>query len=275
MKNKLLKLLIFLGQNSFFTRGKIRNELLKIINKMINYQSSEDPINSRIQTTVNGVPFYFYFDGMSEVKQIFGRYNKKEINFLKNKMKEGSVFVDVGSNIGFYSQNIASIFPKVKFSKILSIEPNPTLIKRHNDNIALLSKKIKNIEKKIFLENCAIGELNKNTFLDLNEGYGSARVIEESGEKSIQVSMKPLIEILKKNNIEFITCLKIDIEGYEDKALFPFFESAPKTLYPQNIVLEYTSQMEWENKNLIKYMLNIGYIQILKTRANICFSLNI
>ena len=225
MKKLLLRTLIFLGQHLFFVRGKIRNLLLKIIESIINFQISENPINSRIQTTVNGVPFYFYFDGMSEVKQMFGNYNKKEISFLKNQMKDGSVFVDIGSNIGFYSQNIASIFPEIKFSKIISIEPNLLLIKRHRDNIFLLNQKKTGIESKIFLENYAIGESNRDIYLNLNQGYGNARIAETSGKGNIQVAMKPLIEILKKNKIEFATCLKIDIEGYEDRALIPFFSS--------------------------------------------------
>lgn len=273
MKQILLKILIFIGQRFFFVRGKVRKILLGIINSIINYQTLDDPINSRVLTSVNGVPFYFYFDGMSEVKQIFGNYNKKEINFLKNCMNENSVFIDIGSNIGFYSQNIASIFPKIKFSKIISIEPNQTLIKRHNDNIFLLSKKIKGIEKKIYLENCAVGPTNKKTFLNLNEGYGNARIVENSGEETIHVIMKPLIEILKEKNVDFITCLKIDIEGFEDRALTPFFESAPKNLYPQHIVLEYTSQAEWKNKNLIRFFYDLGYVEKLKTRANMCLSL--
>ena len=43
-----------------------------------------------------------------------------------------------------------------------------------------------------------------------------------------------LIDILQKNNINYITNLKIDIEGYEDRALKPFFDKASKKLYPKN-----------------------------------------
>tara|TARA_Y100000741_G_scaffold364817_1_gene357182 strand:- start:9738 stop:10565 length:828 start_codon:yes stop_codon:yes gene_type:complete len=275
MKKLLLMTLVFFGQKIFFVRGKLRNALLRIINSIINYQVSDDPSNKRIQASVNGVPFHFYFDGMSDTKQIFGNYNKKEIKFIKNQMKDGSIFIDIGSNIGFYSQNIASIFPKIKFEKIISIEPNPILIKRHSENLSLLNQKIKGMENKIYLENYAIGESNANTFLDLNEGYGSARVIEKNGSKTIPIKMKTLLEILEKNNIKFITCLKIDIEGHEDKALLPFFKSAPKALYPEHIVLEYTSQNEWRNKDFIKYIINLGYIEKFKTRGNICLSLNI
>ena len=267
--------LIFLGQRLFFIRGSIRNILIKIIKYIVDYQVSEDPIKSRIQTSVKGIPFFLYFDGMSDVKQVFGSYNKQEITFIKKNITDNSVFIDIGSNIGFYSQNIASLFPKVKFSKIVAIEPNPILIKRHEDNISLLKKKIKGLDNKIFLENYAIGEFEKDLYLDLNLGYGSARVIENKIKNSINIKMQPLLDILKKNQIERIDCLKIDIEGYEDRALKPFFQNASKNLYPKHMVLEHTSQSEWEDKNFIKFLLSLGYKKINKTRGNLCLSLKI
>ncbi len=272
MKLLLIKLLIFAGQHFFFVRGKLRNILIRAVRSIINYKIDNNPLNTRIKSSVNGVPFYFYFDALSEVKQVFGNYNKKEIDFLKKKMKSGSVFVDIGSNVGFYSQNIASIFPKIKFSKILSIEPNYILVNRHKDNIDLLSKKIRGIENKIFIENYAVGEFSQDIYLNLKEGYGSASIVTQPDDNSVRVKMKPLIEILTKNQIQFITCLKIDIEGYEDQALIPFFKHAPKTLYPQHIVLE-TGHSGWENKDLVKFIVNYGYVQKFKTRGNLCLSL--
>ena len=86
--------------------------------------------------------------------------------------------------------------------------------------------------------------------------------------------MITLLDLLKKHEIEYITNLKIDIEGYEDKALKPFFDSAPNKLYPKNIVIEYTSQNEWEDRDFINYLLNKGYKQIMRTRGNLCLSLD-
>jgi len=79
---------------------------------------------------------------MSETKQLFGSYNKKEINFLK----------------------------------IIAIEPNPILVKRIKDNVSLLENNIPEITDKIIIENYAIGLEKKEIFLDLDEGYGNARV---------------------------------------------------------------------------------------------------
>ena len=272
---KLIGLLIFFGQKLFFVRGIFRKLLITSIHRLISFDPSKDPTESRVDTVVDGVPFFFYFDGMSETKQILGSYNKKEINFIKNNTNKNSIFIDIGANIGFYSQNIAATFNNTKFSKIIAIEPNPVLVRRIEDNITLLETTIPNIKNRVIIENCAVGSSKEDIYLDLNEGYGNARVKSKKSNTAIPIKMLSLLEIIKKNKIEYITNLKIDVEGYEDKALKPFFENAPSELFPQNIVIEYTSQSEWEDKKFIKYLLEKGYKEVIKTRGNLCLSLNV
>ena len=272
---KLIGLLIFFGQKLFFVRGIFRKLLITSIHRLISFDPSKDPTESRVGTVVDGVPFFFYFDGMSETKQILGSYNKKEINFIKNNTNKNSIFIDIGANIGFYSQNIAATFNSTKFSKIIAIEPNPVLVRRIEDNITLLETTIPNIKNRVIIENCAVGSSKDDIYLDLNEGYGNARVKSKKSNTAIPIKMLSLLEIIKKNKIEYITNLKIDVEGYEDKALKPFFENAPSELFPQNIVIEYTSQSEWEDKKFIKYLLEKGYKEVIKTRGNLCLSLNV
>jgi FkbM family methyltransferase len=272
---KLIGLLIFFGQKLFFVRGIFRKLLITSIHRLISFDPSKDPTESRVGTVVDGVPFFFYFDGMSETKQILGSYNKKEINFIKNNTNKNSIFIDIGANIGFYSQNIAATFNSTKFSKIIAIEPNPVLVRRIEDNITLLETTIPNIKNRVIIENCAVGSSKEDIYLDLNEGYGNARVKSKKSNTAIPIKMLSLLEIIKKNKIEYITNLKIDVEGYEDKALKPFFENAPSELFPQNIVIEYTSQSEWEDKKFIKYLLEKGYKEVIKTRGNLCLSLNV
>ena len=110
--------------------------------------------------------------------------------------------------------------------------------------------------------------------LDINEGYGNARIINDKRTTAITVQIVTLLELMKKHNIDYITNLKIDVEGYEDRALKPFFESAPKTLFPKNIVIEYTSQHEWGDKDFVNYLMKKGYRLKMRTRGNLCLSLN-
>ena len=275
IKNYMLViLLVFISQRLFFVRGKLKRSLTFFIHKLIDYNPSKDIEESKIKTVVNRVPFFFYFDGMSETKQIFGAYNKKEINFLKRHTVKDSVFIDIGANIGFYTQNIAATFNRIDFLKIIAIEPNPILAKRLNDNISLLKINLPKIKDKIIIENCAIGPSSKNTHLELLGGYGNASINDKSSDTTIDIKMSSLLEITKRNNIDYITNLKIDIEGYEDRALKPFFENAPESLYPKNIVIEYTSKHVWEDKEFIEYLLSKNYHIVLKTRGNLCLSIN-
>ena len=272
-KYKLVNFLIYIGQRLFFVRGIIKRSLTTKIHNLINYDSSKDPIESRVSTVVDRVPFYFYFDGMSETKQLFGSYNKKEMNFLKKNTVPESVFVDIGANIGFYTQNIASTFPQSNFSKIIAIEPNPILVDRIKDNLSLLYNDIPETTKRIIVENYAIGLEKKEIYLDLSEGYGNARVKDNKNLEAIKINMISLLELIKKNDVKYITNLKIDVEGYEDRALKPFFENAPFSLFPKNMIIEYTSKNEWEDKNFINYLLDMGYKEIIRTRGNLCLSL--
>ena len=271
---KIAEFIILVSQNLFFIRGKIRNFIFRSLEIIINYNINADPKTSRIKTKVDGVPFYIYFDLMSDVKMAFGSYNKKEINFIKQNMKANSTFIDIGSNMGFYTMNIAAIFPKTDFFKILSIEANPVMIERQMENIELLNQEIKGVKDKIILENYALSNIQGNLQLDLEHGYGSASISENQTKKSITVKSSTLMDILLKNKINSITCLKIDIEGHEDKALIPFFKEAQKSLYPLNIVMEFTSQQEWKlEPNLIKFLEQIGYKTQFNTRGNICLRL--
>ena len=272
-KIKLAQIIIFIGQNLFFVRGKVRNFFWRFILAMINYDIKSNPKNSRVKTSVNSVPFFFYFDYLSDVKLAFGNYNLREIDFIKKNMNDGSVFVDIGSNIGFYTMNIAYIFPKINFFKIISIEPNPIMIERQIENIELLENKIKGVKDKIFLENYAISDSERDLQLNFEKGYGPAVLTEESTEKTISVKTTTLEKILKKNNITRINCLKIDVDGHEDLALLPFFKSTEKSLFPLHMVIEHTSNSIWRYKDLMGFLSQIGYKTILKTRSNTCLSL--
>ena len=44
----------------------------------------------------------------------FGDYEKKELNITKSLFKDGQTFIDIGSNIGWYSLNIANYFKNSK-----------------------------------------------------------------------------------------------------------------------------------------------------------------
>ena len=68
-----------------------------------------------------------------------------------------------------------------------------------------------------------------------------------------------------------IDSMKIDIEGFEDQALFPFFDESPEKLWPRCIVIEPNSK-SWKI-DILKHLETLGYQRTDKTRGNIILTL--
>ncbi len=76
-----------------------------------------------------------------------------------------------------------------------------------------------------------------------------------------------LSRILEEASVARVDALKIDVEGYEDRALIPFFKQAPSALWPRAVVIEHLSKDEWQD-DCIADMLARGYVISGKTRSN-------
>ena len=63
-----------------------------------------------------------------------------------------------------------------------------------------------------------------------------------------------------------IDALKIDIEGYEDRALLPFFAQAAESLWPRLLILE-RSDKDWAS-DLMGALRKAGYGLMFSTKRN-------
>lgn len=260
---QIVKFLLYLGQKTFFGRGQLRKQLIVLINYIIGYGSLKD---SRFIFNVNNVPFNFYNDKLTFIKIYFGRSNLDEIDFIKNNSPNKSVFIDIGSNMGFYTQFIAAIIEKKRQIKIISIDALPINNFRLKENLKLLKNKIPNIFSLVKIKNCAVGD--QNTKLNLDFSHGLANAFITKNKKDISVKSRKLINIVNEEKLKYITNLKIDIEGYEDKVLISFLRSCKKKLIPRNIILEHSEKKIWKN-NLLKFLFKFGYQEIFKNKSNI------
>jgi FkbM family methyltransferase len=263
----IVKIILLLGQKTFLGRGKVRKILIVFINKLLGRGKIEI---SQFDCTVNNVPFKFYNDDLTGIKFYFGRNENYEINFIKKNSKNNSVFIDIGSNMGLYTQNLAYLINDNRKIKIIAIDANPIACNRLNENLSLLNKKIK---KHVKVKNYAIGDKNSIIKLDYSNGLANGVISNKKSKKYFKVPCKKLESIIKEENIKFISNLKIDIEGYEDRALIPFFKNQNKNLFPKNIIIEHSSKNLWK-ENLINYLNKIGYKKIFKNNANLILSLN-
>jgi len=261
-----LKIILFIGQRTFFGRGKIRKMLVRLIEFII-FDSKEKLNDNGFICKILGVPFYFIFDKILDYKFYFFRSDRKEIFYLINKIENNNIFFDIGASMGLYTQFIAFNLKNIKNSKIISVEPDPQNCERIRLNLSLLKHKVPNIFDIVKIENCALGDKNCNLFLDKNLGPANAMLIDKFIPGSIKVNVKKLADIIHSNKINNITSLKIDVEGYEDKILLPFFKNFSRNLFPKNIIIENVRNILW-NVNIIDYMLSIGYKKIYENKAN-------
>ena len=149
------------------------------------------------------------------------------------------------------------------------------MIQRQKENIQLLEKIKAGVASKIFLENYAISSSKRKINLNFENGYGPAILSDDVTKHSVPIETVLLSDILKKHKINFIDCLKIDIEGHEDEALMPFFNNVNESLFPSNIVIEHTSNDLWTYRDLMNFLYKTGYRLMLKTRSNTCLSFKI
>ena len=194
-------------------------------------------------------------------------YNLAEINFLKAGLGPNSVFIDMGANIGLYSIRIAKAIGCFG-GKVIAIEPNPPTLERLRFNV-----NANNLDN-ISIHAVAIGDYRGSATLTAynKENLGTVNTVrdDEAGETPVV----PLEDILDKEGVSQIDALKIDIEGYEYRALQPFFTRCSKKMWPKRISIEHLAIEHLGDKSDIETLLiDIGYRFRGKTRSNAFYSL--
>jgi FkbM family methyltransferase len=155
-------------------------------------------------------------------------YSHMDLDFLLKDAPEGANFVDMGSNIGLYSQPMAKVGHK---GKTISIDANPLMAARLTFNAA--GTGLKNLK----MVSAAASDTDGQGSLIIRKNDVAIVAVEETDGGEIPI--RTLQAILGEHKIKKIHGLKIDIEGHEDKALVPFLMSVPKARLPTKIVIEH------------------------------------
>lgn len=219
-----------------------------------------------VDTTVHGIRYRLDIDGNTTDGKILTssrHYDKQEIDALSLAGDDPlAVFVDIGANTGYYSLTMA----KAGYRRVLAIEPNPPTLQRLRFNVAC-----NGYEEVIQIVPSCVGATGKVPFYFTGD-MGSASLFNPGDDtEPVWVESVPLATILHDHEIERIDALKIDVEGYEDRVLIPFFESAPEALWPRKLVMEDCNRHLWE-KDLIGILTGSGFVIDSKTRGNVILS---
>ncbi|MEQ8655898.1 MAG: FkbM family methyltransferase [Hyphomicrobiales bacterium] len=253
--------LLWLTRNTPLGRGTAKRWMYAMIAR-----AHPGPIAAQF----HGAPMVFHHhDNVVERKALMqpAVVDRQEIAFLQTAMKEaGSVFVDIGANAGLYSVAIAQAAGTG--SRLVTFEPNPVMGERLAANLAL-NARVQNGDIQVQQMACAIGDEETTLPLRIAGGdHGAGSLVEnQSDAVAFTVPVRPLLDVLRELSITKITALKIDVEGFEDAALGPFFDSAPTDLLPGTVLIEHIAQDRW-TRPIIKDLLALGYSRTLTTRNN-------
>ena len=245
---------IALAQRTGLRRGAFRPMLSRLLGLL-----RAGPIDLRYQ----GASFRFYHERSATERGALLNpdYNLEELDFLRQHTPPGGVFVDVGANVGTYALVLVSRVGER--GKVIAIEPHPTTFARLAFNAS--ASHASQVELIAAAAGPADGELLIETDGD---NLGASHIASGiASAKAIKVPSLRLSRILLEAGISRLDSLKIDVEGFEDRVLLPFFAEAPQALWPSAVVIEHLSRKEWQD-DCIGAMTERGFAVVGQTRSN-------
>ena len=148
---------------------------------------------------------------------------------------------------------------------LIAAEPQPAMFARLKQNFALNPQYATRLN--LHLHQTAIGASKGTLTLSTPASAGQASARQVEGVPTIEVPVTPMVDLLTNAKATKIDVLKIDVEGFEDSILFPFFETAPTSLHPRAIVMECCHVHRWE-RDCEAMLLAHGYTITHKDRTN-------
>jgi hypothetical protein len=93
-------------------------------------------------------------------------------------------------------------------------------------------------------------------------------VLGKADHEGVEVDQRPLADILNRLAGGRCDALKIDIEGFEDRALAPFLTGAADAALPASLVIEHLHDKLWQT-DLAALAQTRGYSLVKRTRNNL------
>jgi FkbM family methyltransferase len=246
--------IIALTQLSGLKRGAFRPMMSRLVNLLragpvdAMYQGASFRLHHQMSATERGALFN-------------ADYNREELDFLRANVPVGGTFIDLGANVGTYALVLARHVGAS--GKVIAVEPHPVIHAR------LAFNRNASAADQVRLIAAAVGPADGELLIETDgDNLGASHVVSGApSESAIKVPSLRLARILGDAGIANVDALKIDIEGFEDRALIPFFKEAPPSVWPRAVVIEHLSRDGWQ-QDCIADMIARGYREAGRTRSN-------
>jgi FkbM family methyltransferase len=144
----------------------------------------------------------------------YGYYEKNTSLFFQMLIKENSIILDIGANIGYFSVIAAD---KAMHGQVYSFEPVSLIRKQLLQNISL--NRITNIHVLPFCVNNENGISDFFLAAEDNIGMSGLQIPENYSGKKLKALSIVLDDWISISELKAVDFVKIDIEGAEKKAL--------------------------------------------------------
>jgi FkbM family methyltransferase len=193
----------------------------------------------------------------------------REHELLASFIGDGAVFVDVGANVGTYALWAAARAGPAGL--VIALEPHPRTFAKLQFNCAA------NGGDNVRCVNIAAGPEATSATLRFDGGGnvgGATLLVDEAAHDGadVPVSVRPLAEILSELGLGRIDVVKVDVEGYEDRALLPYFDRAPSDFWPKTVMIETVLRDRWE-RDCLAELSGHGYERAAATAENVILRL--
>jgi len=192
-------------------------------------------------------------DTISNCLSTYGYWENNLIKYTEKYLKDDSIILDIGANIGTWSIPLA-----IQNRKIYSFEPFDSSFYALCGNIFLNNK-----EKYIYPRHCALtDDVSKNTTMMLPElvNIGGCKLIETTTQKENRYSLATVDSF----HFDKIDLIKMDVEGHELNVL----KGAINTINKCKPIIMFecwaNDSAHWKNIpntgiELMEYIRSIGY----------------
>lgn len=187
-----------------------------------------------------------------------GGYEQEELKLMDSILSNGSVFIDVGANIGLFSLHAAR--KAGEKGRVVSFEPLSKNFDALKRNISL------NAFKNIIPEKLAISNMTEPIQISYddkegNSGMASSYLKDYTGSETVY--SVTLDSYLKNHGVERVDFIKLDIEGGE----YPALEGMEETIkrYRPAILIEINEEIlsatPYSKKDILDFLTAQGYQQ--------------
>ena len=208
------------------------------------------------KATVFDLPMVLDLSELIQRYVFLGCYEPRETAVIRGLLGRGSVFVDAGANIGWYTALAAGIVGPS--GRVLSFEPSPYAYQLLSRTVA----RCPNVQAFNFGLSNQEGELHLFVPPEANRNHNPSMVEYCAGASPVTIRVRPLGAVLGELAVPRVDVMKIDVEAYEPE-VFAGCESLLRRGCIRSILCEFNDPLLRKRGSssleLLNYLGELGY----------------